>query len=373
MFVALAAVSAVLGVSLAPNHTVAQQTAAQAPAVPVTVGTATRQDVPLWLRGIGTVQALNTVLIRARVDGTLMRFVPTEGQEVKQGDLVAVIDPRPYQAALDQAAAKQAQDEADLANARHDLERYTSLARQDYASHQQVDTQKALVDHLVAAIAGDAAMVESAKLNLSFCYITSPVTGRVGLRQVDPGNLVHATDPGGIVSITQVHPITVVFTLPQDQLPAIVTEMAQRELAVAASSNDGKIPLAQGTLLTPDNAIDVTTGTIKLKATFPNQDNKLWPGQFVAAQLLLRTDPQAITVPTQAVQHGPAGLYVYVVQPDSTVHRVAIEAEDRGTVMLVAKGLEAGQRIVLDGQSRLENGSHIVANAASAPAPQPKS
>ena len=351
----------------------AQMPAGQAPAVPVSVGTATRQDVPLWLRGIGTVQALNTVLVRARVDGTLMRFVPTEGQEVKQGDLVAVIDPRPYQAALDQATAKQAQDEADLANARHDLERYASLAKQDYASHQQVDTQKALVDHMGAAIAGDVATVESAKLNLSFCYITSPVPGRVGLRQVDPGNLVHATDPGGIVTITQVHPITVVFTLPQGELPDIVTAMSQRVLTVAAWSNDGRIPLAQGTLLTPDNAIDATTGTIKLKATFPNQDNKLWPGQFVAAQLLLRTDPQAITVPTQAVQHGPTGLYVYIVQSDSTVRRVPIEAEDRGAVMLVTNGLEAGQRIVLDGQSRLENGTHIVANTATAPAPQTKS
>jgi multidrug efflux system membrane fusion protein len=361
------------GMTLVAPAVQAQAPAGQAPAVPVTVGTATRQDVPLWLRGIGTVQALNTVLVRARVDGTLMRFVPTEGQEVKQGDLVAVIDPRPYQAALDQAAAKQSQDEADLANARHDLERYASLARQDYASHQQVDTQKALVDHMNAAIAGDVATVESAKLNLSFCYITSPVPGRVGLRLVDPGNLVHATDPGGIVSITQVHPITVVFTLPQDELPEIVTAMGQRTLTVTTWTNDGKTPLAQGTLLTPDNAIDVTTGTIKLKATFPNQDNKLWPGQFVAAQLLLRTDPQAITVPTQAVQHGPAGIYVYVVQPDSTVQRVAIEAEDRGVVMLVTKGLEAGQRIVLDGQSRLENGSHIVANAATPAAPQTKS
>jgi multidrug efflux system membrane fusion protein len=361
------------GMALVAPPGLAQVPAGQAPAVPVTVDTATRQDVPLWLRGIGTVQALNTVLVRARVDGTLMRFVPTEGQEVKQGDLVAVIDPRPYQAALDQVVAKQSQDEADLANARHDLDRYASLAKQDYASHQQVDTQKALVDHMNAAIAGDVAAVESAKLNLSFCYITSPVPGRVGLRQVDPGNLVHATDPGGIVTITQVHPISVVFTLPQDDLPAIVTAMAQHELTVAAWSNDGKIPLAQGALLTPDNAIDATTGTIKLKATFPNQDNKLWPGQFVAAQLLLRTDRQVVTVPTPAVQHGPVGLYVYVVQPDSTVHRVPIDAEDRGVLMVVTKGLEPGQRIVLDGQSRLENGSHITATTATAQTPQTKS
>ncbi len=179
---------------------------------------------------------------------------------------------------------------------------------------------------------------------------------------------MHAADAGGIVTITQVHPISVVFTLPQDDLPAIVTAMGQRQLTVAAWSNDDKLPLAEGTLLTPDNAIDATTGTIKLKATFANQDNRLWPGQFVDAQLLLRTDRQVVTVPTQAVQHGPNGLYVYVVQPDSTVQRQPVEAQDRGPLTVIAKGLEAGQRIVLDGQSRLENGSHIVATAAAAPA-----
>lgn len=367
-----AAVAIGAGSALVPGPVPAQQPAAQAPAVPVTVGTAARQDVPVWQRGIGTVQALNTVLVRARVDGTLMQFVPTEGQEVKQGDLIAVIDPRPYKAALDQAAAKRGQDEADLKDARQDLARYNSLARQDFASRQQVDTQTALVNHLVAALAGDDAAIESAKLNLSFCYITSPIDGRIGLRQVDPGNLVHAADAGGIVTITQVHPISVVFTLPQDDLPAIVTAMGQRQLTVAAWSNDDKLPLAEGTLLTPDNAIDATTGTIKLKATFANQDNRLWPGQFVAAQLLLRTDRQVVTVPTQAVQHGPNGLYVYVVQPDSTVQRQPVEAQDRGPLTVIAKGLEAGQRIVLDGQSRLENGSHIVATATAAPAPQSK-
>jgi multidrug efflux system membrane fusion protein len=369
---AVGAVIAITGM-LASLAASAQMPAAQAPAVPVTVGTAMRQDVPLWLRGIGTVQALNTVLVRARVDGTMMKFVPTEGQEVRQGDLIAVIDPRPYQAVLDQATAKQAQDEADLANARHDLERYASLARQDYASHQQVDTQKALVDHMSAAIAGDVATVESAKLNLSFCYITSPVAGRVGLRQVDPGNLVHATDPGGIVSITEVHPITVVFTLPQSVLPPIVTAMGQRTLTVAAWSRDDKSALAQGALLTPDNAIDVSTGTIRLKATFPNQDNKLWPGQFVEARLLLNTEQQVVTVPTRAVQHGPNGLYVYIVKPDSSVQRQAVEATEHDDVMTIAKGLEAGQQIVVEGQSRLENGIHIVPTSPTASAPQTKS
>ncbi len=334
------------------------------PAVPVSIATSVRQDVPLWLRGLGTVQALNMVTVRARVDGTLEKFPVTEGQLVKQGTLLAVIDPRPYQAALDQANAKKAQDEAQLANAKLDMQRYASLAMKDFASHQQVDTQTAMVNQFTAALKGDDAAIETAQLNLSFCYIMAPFDGRIGLRLVDPGNLVHATDPGGIVTITQVHPISVVFTLPQANLPAIVTEMAKGSLEVAAWSSNDKTPLAQGTLLTPDNAIDTTTGTIRLKATFANQDDKLWPGQFVDARLKLRTDTQVVAVPTPAVQHGPTGLYVYIVKPDSTVQRQSIEALDRGPIMVVTKGLDAGQQIVLDGQSRLENGTRVAATAA---------
>lgn len=311
----LLALGAVLFLARQPG---AQQApaAALAPAVPVTTGKSERQDVPVWLRGLGTVQALNTVLVRARVDGTLEKFPVTEGQLVKQGALIAVIDPRPYQASLDAAIAKKAQDEAQLANAKLDLARYSNLAKNDFASHQQVDTQVAMVNQFTAALKGDDAAIETAQLNLSFCYITAPFDGRVGLRLVDPGNLVHATDPGGIVTLTEVHPINVVFTLPQRNLPSIVEAMASRKLDVAAWSSDDKIALAQGMLLTPDNAIDTTTGTIRLKATFPNLDDKLWPGQFVEAQLLLRTEEQVVTVPTRAVQHGPAGLYVYVVRPD---------------------------------------------------------
>ena len=337
------------------------------PTIPVTTGKSERQDVPVWLRGLGTVQALNTVTVRSRVDGTLDKFPVTEGQMVKQGTLIGVIDPRPYQAALDAAAAKKAQDQAQLVNAKLDLQRYSNLAQKDFASHQQVDTQVAMVNQYTAALKGDDAAIETAQLNLSFCYITAPFDGRVGLRLVDPGNMVHATDFGGIVTLTQVHPITVVFTLPQRNLPSIVEAMGSRRLEVAAWSNDNATELAKGMLLTPDNAIDTTTGTIRLKATFENLDDKLWPGQFVEAQLLLRTEQQKVTVPTRAVQHGPSGLYVYVVRPDATVQRQAIEAEDRGPVMVVTKGLDAGQAIVLDGQSRLENGSHI---AGTAEAPQ---
>ncbi len=340
------------------------QPAAPTLAVPVSTAKSERQDVPVWLRGLGTVQALNTVTVRTRVDGTLDKFPVTEGQLVKQGTLLAVIDPRPYQAALDQAVAKKAQDDAQLVNAKLDLQRYANLAKQDFASRQQVDTQVALVNQFAAALKGDEAAIEVAQLNFSFCYITAPFDGRVGLRLVDPGNVVHATDPGGIVTLTQVRPITVVFTLPQADLPAIVAEMAKGRMDVAAWSSDDKAPLAQGALLTPDNAIDTTTGTIRLKATFPNQDDKLWPGQFVDAQLLLRTERQVVTVPTRAVQHGPDALYVYVVQPDSTVQRQPIEAEDRGPVMVITKGLDTGQAIVLDGQSRLENGTHVAVTAA---------
>jgi len=364
--VAAGLMTASAAVLLATRHSGAQHapSAGAAPSVPVTVIKATRQDVQVWLRGLGTVQALNTVLVRARVDGTLDKVPVTEGQLVKQGDLLAVIDPRPYKAMLDQAVAKKAQDDAQLANARLDLQRYSALEKKDFASRQQVDTQVAMVNQFTAALEADDAAIEAAQLNLSFCYITAPFDGRVGLRQVDPGNLVHATDAGGIVLMTEVHPITVVFTLPQADLQPVLDEMARRKLEVAAWTSDDTVRLAAGTLLTPDNTVDTTTGTIKLKAVFPNRDDRLWPGQFVDTQLLLRTEANVVTVPARAVQHGPSGLYVYVVKPDSTVQRQPILAEDRGLVMAVTKGLNAGEQVVLDGQSRLENGIHVMATAA---------
>ena len=258
-------------------------------AVPVTAAPVTRADVPVLLRGLGTVQALNAVTIKARVDGTLMDVKVTEGQEVHKGELVAVIDPRPYQAALDAAMAKRAQDEALLNNAQRDLARYSSLATRDFASRQQVETQQATVAQASAAMKGDDALISTAKLNLSFCYLLAPIDGRVGLRQIDPGNLVRAGDSGGIISIAQLHPIALVFTLPQDTLPRIVAAMAEGTLPVRAYSGDDKTELGVGELLTPDNAIDTATGTIRLKATFANPDNRLWPGQFVNARLLVAT------------------------------------------------------------------------------------
>ncbi len=342
---------------------IAQPVRPAPPAVPVTIAHAVRQDVPIDLFGLGSVQAFNAVLVRARVDGTLMQVPVTEGQEVNQGDVLAIIDPRPFQAALNAAIAKRAQDQADLENAKRDLTRYSSLAQSSFASRQQVDTQQSMVNRLTAMIAGDEAAVETAQLNLGYCTVTSPIQGRVGLRQVDPGNLVHAADANGIMTITQIHPISILFTLPQDTLPKINVAMLSGKLPVTALSSNGATELDQGTLLTPDNTIDASTGTIKLKAIFPNPKNTLWPGQFVNARLLLGTDKNVLTVPSIAVQHGPDNLYVYTVRPDSTVMRQEVMvARDDGTVAIIAKGLSDDQVVVTEGQSRLQQGTKVVAN-----------
>jgi membrane fusion protein, multidrug efflux system len=336
-------------------------------AIPVMTAKVVRQDVPIYAEGVGTIQPYQSVLIRSRVDGQLMQVPVAEGQMVKQGDLVALIDPRPYQAALDQAKAKQAQDAAQLANAQRDLVRYQSLSKQDFASRQQVDTQQALVNQYTAAIQGDTAAIEAAQINLDYCSITSPVDGRMGLRLIDPGNLVHANDTNGIVTITQVHPIALDFTLPQTVLPSVQTSMAKGTLPVQAFTTDDQQALGEGTLLTPDNTIDTTTGTIKMKAVFPNQDNRLWPGQFVNAHLQLSITPQAVTVPPAAVQHGPDGLYVYVVKPDNTVADQPITAGyQTPKVAIVTAGLSGGETVVVSGQSRLQPGVHVAATASAA-------
>jgi len=369
------AVLAAVGLGgVAGGRSLAQQVNAPStvPAVPVSIAPASLRDVPIYLRGLGSVQAFNSVLVRARVDGALNQVPVTEGQEVKQGDVLAVIDPRPFQATLDAAAAKKSQDEADLLNARQDLARYSALEQRNFASRQQVDTQQALVNHLLAAITGDDAAIESAKLNLSFCYITSPIQGIVGLRQIDPGNLVHAADATGIMTVTQIHPISVLFTLPQEDLPRINVAMQGGKLPVVAFAADARTERDQGTLLTPDNAIDASTGTIKLKAIFANPHNTLWPGQFVNARLQLGTDRNVLTVLSVAVQHGPGGLYAYVVKPDSTVARQELEvARDDGTIAVIAKGLSEGQPVVTDGQSRLQEGTRVAAKDASQQAAAP--
>ena len=345
----------VIGPAKAKDH------APPPPPVPITQAAAKTEDVPVYLRGIGTVQALYTVEMKAQVSGVLLDVPIHEGEEVKKGTVVATIDPRPFKAALDQATAKRQQDQAQLENAQLDLKRYMSLARSEFASRQQVDTQQAAVASQQAAVAADTAAVETASLNLSYCYITAPIDGRVSLRHVDPGNLIEASSQStGIVSITQIRPISVVFTLPEHDLGQVQDAMQAGPLTVYADSTDGRTQLAQGTLLTPNNQVDVPTGTVQFKSTFENKDSKLWPGEFVNARLLVDTIRGVTTVPHVAVQHGQEGLFVFVVKPDNTVQQQSVTvAYDDGTRAVVSKGLSPGENVVTAGQSRLGNGTHV--------------
>jgi len=335
------------------------------PAVPVTVAAVTRQDVPLLLEGIGTVQPVNIVTIRSRVDGELQKVFFTEGQEVKAGDPLAQIDPRPFQAALDEATAKKAQDEAQLANAQRDLERYEALARKDFSSRQQSDTQKAQVAQFQALVQGDQASIDNARIQLDYAAIRSPIDGRAGFRLVDPGNIVHAADATGIVVVTQMHPISVVFTLPEDEVHGVVKAMGGGPLKVSVNSRDDKLHLADGVLKLIDNQIDETTGTIRLKAEFDNADGALWPGEFVMAQLLLRTDAKVLTVPSTAVQRGPNGLYVYVVKSDNTAELRPVEADRlEQAVAVISSGLDEGERVVVSGHLKVQPGAAVTARMA---------
>jgi multidrug efflux system membrane fusion protein len=348
-------------------HRPAAQTAPPSgpPTVPVATSVAKQQDMPVYLRGLGQVQAFQQVLVRARVDGTLDKVTYTEGQEVNPGDVLVEIDPRPYQAALDAALAKKASDQAQLANLKLDLTRYANLAQKQFASQQQVDQQHASVAQMEATIQGDDAAIATARLNLDFTRITSPIQGRVGLRQVDVGNLVHANDLTGLVTITQTKPISVVFTLPQADLPSVAAAMKQRKLIVLAYAPDDKTLLGAGELLTPDNSIDPNTGTIKLKATFPNQQETLWPGQFVNVRLLLDTLPQVVTVPSVAVQHGPNGLFVFAVKPDNTIAMQTVTMkQDDGGVAVIESGVAVGDQVVVNGQSKIQNGTRVAATDA---------
>ena len=356
----LATLSAVPAMAQAPGG--------ESAGVPVTVTKPARQDVPVVLQGLGLVTPLNNVVLHPRVDGTLDRVNFTEGTMVKAGDVLAQLDPRPYQAVLDAAVAKKSADVANLANARRDFERYSQLAANQYAAQQQVDTQRSLVNQLDAAIHGDDAAIAAAQLNLDFTRITAPFDGRVGLRLTDPGNFIRsadATNPG-IVALSQIQPVSVTFSVPQDKLPSIASAMAQGKPKVIANSADDKVVLADGTLLTIDNSIDPTTGTIKVKATFPNQDLKLWPGQFVNARLQVAVQSNALTVPSAAVQHGPNGLFVYLVKPDNTVSIAPVDvALDTGSVAAISKGVTDGDTVVLAGQSRLRPGAKVAVSGNS--------
>jgi multidrug efflux system membrane fusion protein len=336
----------------------------KAQAVSVAVAKVQQQDVPVYLTGLGSVTAFNTANIKSRVDGQIMRVDFKEGQTVHQGELLIQIDSRPYEVQLEQMQAQLFKDQATLRDAKLNLDRYTTLIPSGSISQQQVDTQKSTVDQLDGQVRTDQAQIDNAKLQIVYCNITAPFTGRVGLRQVDPGNIVHAADTNPMLILTQLQPIAVIFTLPEDQLQTVAKHMKSATLAVDAFSRDDQTKLATGKLLTIDNEIDQTTGTAKLKAVFGNEDNQLWPNQFVNANLLLETRKNSTVVPTVAVLRGPQGSFVYAVKSDSTVEaRTVTIALTQGTVTLIASGVSPGDTVVTDGQDKLQSGSKIEARA----------
>ena len=335
------------------------------PAIAVDMAAVGHTDVPIYLEGLGTVQAFYTVTVTARVDGEIQKIGFTEGQTVHKGDLLAQIDPRPNQAAYEQAVAVKAKDAAQLANAKLDLIRYTQLQPQDLASKQTVDTARANVDQLTAQLQVDQALIDNARTQLDYTRITSPIDGRTGMRLIDPGNIVHAAGTNGIVVVTQVQPISVVFTLPEENISTVGEALAAGQVQVTTLSRDGNSVLDEGTLTLIDNEIDQATGTAKLKATFSNKRNTLWPGQYVNARVLVRTEKNALTVPTSAVQLGPNGPFTYVVKSDSTVEVRPVELGDESNGLTVIKnGIALNERVVTSNQYRLQAGVHVRDNAA---------
>ncbi|HEX6213644.1 MAG TPA: efflux RND transporter periplasmic adaptor subunit [Vicinamibacterales bacterium] len=331
------------------------------------MGVAELKDVPVYLTGLGTVQASNTVVVKVRVDGQLDQVLFTEGQEVKAGQVLAKIDSRAFQAQLVQAQAKKQLDEAHLANARLNLARDLTLVQTNAVPVQQVDTQRAMVAQLEAQVELDQGAIDNAKTFVDYCTITSPIDGRTGIRLVDRGNIVHASDATGLVVITQLQPISVIFTLPESQIFEVNKNSSGEPLKVIATTRSDQHELAEGTLELVDNEIDQSTGTVRLKATFPNTNRALWPGQFVDVRLLLRTMPQAVTVPSTAIQRGPDGMYVYSIDEDGRVgvRPVSITQMTDGT-SVVESGLQAGTRIVVSGQYRLQPGSPVEATTRTA-------
>ena len=341
--------------------------------VPVTIASVEKADFPSYLFGLGSVQAFNTVIVRTRVDGQIDKIAFQEGQLVKEGDLLAQIDPRPYQAALDQAVAKKAQDEANLANAKLDLHRFVSLG--EFATKQQTDTQSSTVQQLIAQIAGDVAAIANARTQLDYATIRAPLAGITGFRLVDQGNIVNASTQTGIVTIAQIEPIAVIFTAPEDQLQEIKAALAVQAPKVIALSTDGKRVLSTGTLSLINNQVDVTSGTIRLKAIFENKDHVLWPGQSVSTRLLVKTLKDAVVIPDDAVQHGSDGLYTFIVDQDNKANlrkiKVSQSVDGRS---VVDEGLTPGQRVITTGQYRVQPGSLVstaVANSEQAPAKVP--
>jgi multidrug efflux system membrane fusion protein len=348
----------------------AAQTAQKAPApkpVPVKTATVEKADFPVYLTGLGTVQGFNTVLVRTRVDGQINKIDFTEGQFVKEGDALVEIDPRPFQAALDQAKAKKQQDEANLGNANLDLQRYTKLG--EFATRQQTDTQRATVAQLTAQISADDAAISNAQTQLDYATVKAPISGVVGIRQVDVGNIVNASTQTGIVSIAQIEPIAVIFTAPEEQLPDIKAALAAAPPKVIALSTDGKKELSTGTLALINNQVDTTSGTIRLKAVFENKDHALWPGQSVSTRLLIRTLKDATMVPDDAVQHGNDGLYAYSVNAENKAElrkiKVTNSMDGRS---VVDEGLSPGQLVVTSGQYKVQPGTLVGSNVADASA-----
>jgi multidrug efflux system membrane fusion protein len=339
--------------------------------VRVTIAPVQKSDFPVFLTGLGTVQGFNTVVVRPRVDGQIDKIAFQEGQLVNQGDLLVEIDPRPFKAALDQAKAKKAQDEASLANANLDLQRYTKLG--EFATKQQTDTQRSTVQQLTAQIAADDAAIANAQTQLDYTAIKAPISGVAGLRQVDLGNIVNASTQTGIVTIAQIEPIAVIFTAPEEQLPYINEAQAIAPLKAIAITTDGKKPLADGTLSVVNNQVDTTSGTIRLKAVFDNKNHALWPGQSVSTRLLVRTLKDATVVPDDAIQHGTTGLYVYAVNQDNKaeLHKVKVSQSIDGR-SVIEDGLSPGQQVITAGQYKVQPGTLVGTAVASTDPAQPK-
>jgi len=353
------------------SSTTAQKSAPKAPPIRVSIASVEKADFPVYLTGLGAVQAFNTVVVRTRVDGQIDKIAFQEGQSVKQGDLLAEIDPRPFQAALDQAKAKKVQDEANLANANLDLQRFTKLG--EFATRQQTDTQRSTVAQLTAQIAADEAAISNAQTQVDYTQVKAPISGVAGLRQVDLGNIVNASTQTGIVTITQIEPIAVIFTAPEEQLPYINEAQAVNPLKVVAITTDGKKPLAEGKLAVVNNQVDTTSGTIRLKAVFDNKNHALWPGQSVSTRLLVRTLKDATVVPDDAIQHSTDGLYAYTVNQDNKaeLRKVKVSQSIDGR-SVVEEGLTPGQQVITGGQFKVQPGSLVSTAVASSDPTQPK-
>jgi multidrug efflux system membrane fusion protein len=368
IFIVIAAVLFSLGCSSAADSKQQKAQAAGPRSVSVAIAQVQRQDVPVYLTGLGAVTAFNTANIKSRVDGQIMKVNFQEGQNVKEGDLLLLIDARPYEVQLEQMQAQLFRDQAQLRDAQLNLQRYTTLIPSGSIAQQQVDTQKALVDQLEGTVRTDQAQIDNAKLQIVYCHITAPFTGRVGLRQVDPGNIVHAADTNPMLILTQLQPIAVIFTLTEDVLPTVSQHMQHGALEVDAFSRDDQTKLATGKLLTIDNQIDPTTGTAKLKAVFSNTDNQLWPNQFVNANLLLETRKNSTVVPTAAILRGPQGTFVYAVNSDKTVQdKVVTVSLTQGDTTVITAGLNPGDTVVTDGQDKLQRGSRIEPRSTGSP------